>query len=49
MVKEKTSVSRHRAMVEDPLPDRDLPHRVGIDQQPVAGQQKQRIDADADP
>ena len=40
---------RHRAVVDDPLPDRDLPHRIGIDQQAVAGQQKQRIDGNADP
>ena len=40
---------RHRAMVEDPLPDGDLPHRIGIDQQPVSGQHEQRIDDDADP
>jgi len=36
-------------MVDDPLPDGDLPHRVGVDQQPVSGQEKQRIDAGADP
>jgi hypothetical protein len=36
-------------MIEDPLADGDLPHRIGIDQQPVAGEQKQRIDGDADP
>jgi len=30
-------------MVENPLADRDLPLRVGIDQQAIAGEEKQRI------
>jgi hypothetical protein len=36
-------------MVEDPLPDRDLPLRVGIEQQPVADRDQQHIDGNADP
>ena len=40
---------RHRALVDDALAERDLPQRIRIDQQPVAGEQKQRIDAEADP
>jgi hypothetical protein len=38
----------HRAMINDPLPDRDLPHRIGIDQQVVSGAKKERIDGNAD-
>ncbi|HWG71527.1 MAG TPA: hypothetical protein VN692_19090 [Steroidobacteraceae bacterium] len=40
---------RHCVVIDDPLADGDLPHRVGIDQKPVPGEQEQRIDADADP
>ena len=40
---------RHGAVVDDPLADGDLPQGVGIAQQPVAGQQQQPVDAEADP
>ena len=40
---------RHRAVIDDPLPDGDLPQRVGIDQQAVARQHEQRVDRSPHP
>ena len=36
---------RHRAMLDDPLPDPDLPQRVGIPQQDFADRQEDQIEA----
>lgn len=39
----------HRVMVENPLPNRDLPLRVGVVQQAIATEDQYRIAHDADP
>ena len=36
-------------MIEDPLPDGDLPHCIGIKQEPVSSSNQQDIDRDAAP
>jgi len=43
------SVCGTRAVIENPLADRDLPHGVGIVQKPVAEHDQQHIDVEADP
>ena len=39
---------RNSPTIDNPLADRNLPHGIGIDQQPVSREEKQRVDPDPD-